>query len=56
MFGNSVQVNAQGMATDFTAIPLTAATIGLTFYVQWMVDEGSGLAFSDAATFTPFQF
>ena len=55
-FGTSVVTNAQGIATIHTPFPLTTAAIGMTVFSQWMVLESGGQAFSDAATFTPFQF
>ena len=46
----------QGIGTAHVPFPLTTASIGTKVFVQWMVQEPSSLAFSDAAVFKPFQF
>jgi len=52
----SVMTNSQGIATHHSPFPLNTSTIGTDFFVQWMIMEPLGRAFSDAATFRPFQF
>ena len=48
--------NANGIATDHLPFPVSTATLGVTFFCQWMIVDGGVRALSDAASFTPFQF
>lgn len=52
----SITTNASGIGTDHLGSLLPASSVGIPFFVQWVVLEAGGAAFSDAAKFTPFHF
>lgn len=48
--------DADGIATVHVPFPLVPATVGTTFYAQWMFVDYGRRCFSDAARFRPFWF
>lgn len=56
VFTPPVTINAQGIGTVHSPLPLVPSSIGLKFFTQWIVSDGGGFGFSDAAVFKPFMF
>ncbi len=48
--------NSEGIATLNVPFPLDSASLGITVFAQWVVNDNGFRSLSDAARFTPFQF